>query len=140
MKTETRCESSVSNLMEEPIWVSDAVVATVHRIQLAEHGGDGGVRDAGLLSSALLRPKNLLHYVDDKPDMASLAAAYAFGIANDGNKRTAWVTCRTFLKLNGYDVSASQEDKFLAVDALADGLLDEEGFATWLREKIVEIA
>ncbi len=97
--------------MKELIWISDEVVVAIHRRQLAEHGGLQGIRDEGLLQSALHRPKNLLAYSESPPDMASLAAAYAYGIVKnhpfmDGNKRTAYVVMRTFLKLNGYDIQA----------------------------------
>jgi len=87
------------------IWVDPTVVLAVHEEQLAEYGGSAGIRDAGLLESALARPKNLAAY--GEPDVAELAASYGFGIARnhpfvDGNKRTAFVSVELFLRLNGY--------------------------------------
>ena len=110
----------------------------IHRRQLAEHGGRDDSRDPGLLSSTLARPRNLLAYAEETPDLAALAAAYAFGIARqhpfiDGNKRTAWVVSRTFLQLNGRDLKASQEEKYGAMMGLAAGSLSEPQFADWIR-------
>jgi death-on-curing protein len=124
--------------MPEPIWIREDVVLAIHRRQLAEHGGGDGLRDAGLLASALARPKNLLSYADPLPDLALLAASYAWGIARnhpfvDGNKRTAYVVCRTFLQLNGQDLDASQEDKYRTFLRLAEGRLAEEKLAGWIR-------
>lgn len=127
--------------MPEPIWIRDDVVLAIHRRQLAEHGGGEGLRDAGLLASALARPKNLLSYSDPPPDLVLLAASYAWGIARnhpfvDGNKRTAYVVCRTFLRLNGQDLDASQEDKYRTFLRLAEGRLAEEDLAGWIRERL----
>lgn len=126
--------------MKELIWIADGVVLAIHRRQLAEHGGLEGIRDEGLLQSALYRPKNLLAYSESPPDVASLAAAYAYGIVKnhpfvDGNKRTAYVVMRTFLKLNGYDIQASNEEKYQIWVALAAGTLSEEALAEWLRKR-----
>ena len=125
--------------MGEPVWVRDDVVLAIHRRQLAEHGGGVGIRDEGLLASALARPKNLLAYSDEEPDLAALAASYAYGIARnhpfvDGNKRTAYVVCRTFLMLNGRDLTASREKKYLVFLRLAEGRLSEDELAGWLRD------
>ena len=125
--------------MDEPVWIKDEVVLAIHQRQLAEHGGSGGVRDEGLLASALARPKNLLVYSEKKPDVAALAAAYAFGIVKnhpffDGNKRTAFVVCRTFLILNGHDLDATQEKKYLAFAHLAEGRVSEQELAAWIRK------
>jgi death-on-curing protein len=124
--------------MQEPVWILDDVVPAIHRRQLAEHGGAEGIRDPGLLASALARPKNLLSYSDTPPDLSQLAAAYAWGLARnhpfvDGNKRTAYVVCRTFLKLNGRDLDASQEEKYLTFLHLAEGRITELDLATWIR-------
>lgn len=124
--------------MSEPIWITPELTHAIHKRQLAEHGGIEGVRDEGLLSSALARPKHLLAYSKDRPDLASLAAAYGFGIAKnhpflDGNKRSAYVVCRTFLKLNNIDIDATQEEKYLTFLQLAEGTLSEEEFAKWIR-------
>ena len=116
----------------------DAVLA-IHRRQIAEHGGEAGLRDLGLLESALSRPRNIIAYAE-KADTAALAAAYAFGIAKnhpflDGNKRTALVVMRTFLILNGTDIDASQQDKYQTILALADGRLTEPDLAEWIRKQ-----
>ena len=121
------------------IWVTLAVAEAIHAEQLAEHGGGEGVRDAGLLASATARPHNLASYGD--PDVAALAAAYAYGIARnhpfvDGNKRTAAVISETFLMLNGHDLRASDAELVVAILALAAGELSEEELADWLRAHI----
>jgi death-on-curing protein len=121
----------------EPVWVLDEVVEAVHKRQLAEHGGPAGVRDAGLLASALARPKHLATYAEHGVSLTQLAAAYAFGIARnhpfvDGNKRTAFVVALLFLRLNGYSVTAPQEEKFEIFMALASGRLEEDELASWL--------
>jgi len=129
--------------MAEPLWIREDVVYAIHRRQLAEHGGAEGIRDANVLLSALSRPLNLLHYGETKPDFAALAASYAFGMARnhpfvDGNKRTALVVCRTFLKMNGVDISATQEEKYRTFLQLAAGSLTEEELADWLRVRLHE--
>jgi death-on-curing protein len=121
------------------IWVREDVVLAVHLRQLAEHGGGEGIRDEGLLQSALARPQNLLAYGDPPPDLASLAAAYAYGIAQnhpfvDGNKRTSLIVARLFLLLNGINLVATQEEKYSTFLALAAGELSEENLANWMRE------
>jgi death-on-curing protein len=130
--------------MPEPLWVRDDLVLAIHRRQLAEHGGGEGIRDPGLLDSALSRPKNLLAYSTEEPDLAILAAAYAWGLARnhpfvDGNKRTAYVVCRTFLKLNGRDLDASPEEKYLTFLRLAEGRLTEQALAAWIREHLTDV-
>ena len=129
--------------MTEPIWIRDDIVLAIHRRQLAEHGGAEGVRDHGLLASALAKPKNLLAYSDALQAWRSLAASYAFGlVANhpfvDANKRTAYVVCRTFVKLNGADLQASNEEKYSTFLALAKGVMSETGLAEWIRAHLVE--
>ncbi len=129
--------------MKEPVWIRDEVVAAIHLRQVAEHGGAEGVRDEGMLSSALARPKNLFAYRKGGADLAALAAAYAFGIARnhpflDGNKRTAFAVCRTFLLLNRKDMSATREEKYLTFMALARGDLSEDGLAAWIQEHLVK--
>jgi death-on-curing protein len=133
---------SVSRRGAGPVWLREDVVRAIHRRQLAEHGGAEGVRDEGLLSSALARPLQLQAYGEPPPDLPALAAAYAAGIARnhpfaDGNKRTAYVACRTVLLLNGLDLSASKEEKYRTFLALAAGTLSEEALAGWLREHAV---
>jgi death-on-curing protein len=128
--------------MSEPRWIHESVVRAIHLRQLAEHGGLEGVRDEGLLSSALARPLNLFAYGDPKPDLAALAAAYAFGVIKnhpfvDGNKRTGYVLCRTFLKLNGCDIDATEVEKYQTFLGAADGTLSEKQLADWVRSKLV---
>ena len=123
----------------EPRWIGEPVILAVHDRQLGEHGGPSGVRDAGALGSALARPINRWGYGEDDP--CALAAAYAFGIARnhpfvDGNKRTAWVAARLFLRLNGHALSFSQADAVAAVLALAAGELTEDELAEWLRGRL----
>ena len=130
----------------EPIWVRGEVVFAIHRRQIAEHGGGSdGIRDEGMLASALARPQNRYACGEPPPDLAALAASYAFGIARnhpfiDGNKRTAFVVCRTFLLINGYDFDASQEEKYLTFLNLAAGELPEEDLAQWLRLRLRAVA
>lgn len=131
--------------MKQPIWVRRDVVLAIHRRQIAEHGGADGIRDEGLLDSALARPQNLLAYAEQPPRLADLAAAYAYGIATnhpflDGNKRTAFVTCRVFLELNGKSLRASQEEKYLTFLKLAGGEISEEQLARWLSSRLTEAA
>ena len=107
-----------------------------HAEQLAEHGGGAGVRDPGMLESAMARPQNLAVY--GEPDAAALAGAYAFGIARnhpfvDGNKRTAAVVSETFLVLNGYALTATDAELVVAFLALAAGELSEEEMSDWFR-------
>jgi len=122
----------------EPVWVRADVVEAIHRRQLAEHGGAEGVRDAGALASALDRSRNRLTYGNPPPDLAELAAAYGFGIARnhpfaDGNKRTALIVMRLFLKLNGAELVATASEKYDLVMSLAAGELAEAALAEWVR-------
>ena len=123
------------------VWLEKALLLAVHDRQVAEHGGSGGVRDEGLLESALARPRQLHAYGDPEPDLADLAAALASGLARnhpfvDGNKRTAHVAYRTFLELNGTELDATDEEKYLTMLSLAEGKLSEQGFAGWLRARM----
>jgi len=123
------------------VWLEKALALAIHDRQLAEHGGSAGVRDEGLLESALARPQQLHAYGDPAPDLADLAAALAYGLARnhpflDGNKRTAHVAYRTFLALNGAELVATDEEKYLTMLALAEGKLAERDFAAWLRERV----
>jgi death-on-curing protein len=123
--------------MREILWIDKHEVLTMHAQQLAEHGGGEGIRDGGLLESALARPQNLLAYSDEPPSLASLAAAHAFGIAKnhpfvDGNKRTALVVSLTFLLVNGLILTAPREDRYFIFYDLAAGKLSEGELAQWL--------
>lgn len=123
------------------VWIEKRLALAIHDRQLAEHGGIAGVRDETLLDSALARPLQLHAYGDPPPDLAELAASLAFGLARnhpfgDGNKRTAHVCYRVFLALNGTELEASEEEKYIAMLRLADGTLSEAGFAAWLRQHV----
>src|SRR6266850_4084243 len=122
------------------VWLLEETVIAIHHRQISEHGGSEGLRDEGALASALARPQNLQAYAEPPPDLAALAAAYAYGIARDhpfvdGNKRTALVATRTFLLLNGVNLQASQDEKYLIFLQLAQGSLTEEQLADWIRKR-----
>lgn len=119
-----------------PRFLGADVAQAVHDRQLAEHGGLAGVKDLGLLESALARPINRHGYGEE--DRCALAASYAFGIARnhpfaDGNKRTAWVMARLFLRLNGIEIVFGKEEAVQAMLALAAGEIDEAVLADWFR-------
>jgi death on curing protein len=129
--------------MREPRWIQDRAVHAIHSRQLAEHGGLDGVRDEGLLSSALARPRHIFAYTNPKPDLATLAAAYAYGIVQnhpflDGNKRTAFVVCRTFVKINGHEINASEGEKYMTFLGVADGSVGETTLADWIRSHLIK--
>ena len=126
--------------MAEPRFLNAELAFAVHERQLAEHGGLSGIKDVNLLESAVARPLNEHAYGED--DLCALAAAYALGIArnhplNDGNKRTAWVIARLFLRLNGVQIAFEKEDAINTVLALAAGELAEDALTTWFRDHIV---
>ena len=121
-------------------WLLNGVVLALHDEQLAEHGGSLGVRDAGLLSSALARPQN--QAADGDPSVFDLAAAYAFGIIRnhpfvDGNKRTGFLAAFVFLDLNGWELMAHEDEAVAAVLALSAGEMQEAGFSQWLKTNSV---
>ena len=125
----------------EIVWILKETVLAIYNRQIAEHGGTHGLRDEGLLLSALARPENLLAY-GENVDIAALGASYAFGVAKnhafiDGNKRTALVVMRTFLASNGVEFIATQEEKYITFLKLAEGTLSEEQLTDWIREHIV---
>jgi len=127
--------------MAQIVWLLEETVIAIHHRQISEHGGKEGLRDEGLLASALARPQNLLAYAQPSPDLAALAAAYAFGIARDhpfvdGNKRTSLVAARTFLLLNGVNLEANQDEKYLTFLQLAAGTGTEEQLTDWIRKRI----
>jgi death-on-curing protein len=126
--------------VNEPVWIDERDVLAIHSRLLALEGGAAGVRDAGLLRSALARPRQLLAY-GDSPDIIDMAAAYMAGIIRnhgflDGNKRTGFVVGVLFLEMNGCRFVASEEDATQAVLALAAGKLDERGITAWLRANV----
>jgi len=118
-------------------WLQLRTVLAIHRLQIAEHGGEPGVRDLGLLESSLARPVNRIEY-DSEADTAFAAAAYAFGISKnhpfmDGNKRTSLVAMETFLRINGVELQATPEEKYLILIQLAEGSLSEDELGDWIR-------
>lgn len=118
-------------------WLTKHEVIAMHDMQLSWHGGASGIRDEGLLESALARAQNIATYSEETPSLAILAAAYGSGIARnhpfvDGNKRTALVATFTFIERNGVKVTASQIDAYHAFYDLAAGKLSEEDLAKWL--------
>jgi death on curing protein len=129
--------------MEEPRWLSKRAVLAIHSEQLAEHGGSDGTRDETLLESALAKPQNVFAY-GEAPDIFTLAASYAFGIARnrafvDGNKRTALVVSMTFLDRNGWEIEAAREDCYFTFLHLAEGKITEDQLAAWFRAHAVRL-
>lgn len=124
--------------MPQWVWVGNEEAFAAHSEQIAENGGSDGIRDTGLFESAMARPRNLAVY---EPDAASLAAAYAYGLARnhafvDGNKRTATVVSEGFLNLNGYSLMATDAEIVIIFETLAAGDLAEEDLASWFREHL----
>jgi death on curing protein len=122
-------------------WISKNALVLLHGESLAEHGGAMGLRDEGMLESALARPQQLAHY--GEPDVAALAASYGYGLIKnhafvDGNKRVAFLAVGMFLYLNGYRLSTSQVDATRTMLALAASELSEEQFAKWIRANVTE--
>ena len=122
--------------MKEPVWVRRDVVLAFHEQLLAEHGGSAGIRDEGMMDSALGRPENLFAY--GKPTLFDLAAAYAFGLVKnhpfvDGNKRIGFATAALFLDLNGQHFTAPEVEAVLNTLALAAGKMSEAAYAAWLK-------
>ncbi len=127
----------------EPRWVQRVVVDAIHLDQIREHGGLPGLRDEGLLESALARPRHKWTY-KRRPDLASLAAAYGYGIVKnhpyrDGNKRVAFLTAVVFLGLNGIDLVAEEADVVTMMLTAAAGQCSEADLAKWIRSHIVEL-
>lgn len=123
--------------MKPLVWVRRDVVLAVQEMLLAEHGGASGIRDEGMLDSALGRPENLFAY--GKPTVFELAAAYAFGLAKnhpfvDGNKRIGFATAIMFLELNGSRFIATEVDAVLKTLALAASEMTESAYALWIKE------
>lgn len=123
--------------MKEPVWIRAEFVLVIHEEMLAEFGGSAGIRDQGLLESALGKPKNLFSY--GNPSLCDLAASYAVGIVKnhpfiDGNKRTGFMVAYTFLTRNGLEFVASESVAAAAVIALAANELTEAQFSDWLKD------
>jgi death-on-curing protein len=128
--------------MTEIVWLTVDLVIAIHDEQLARFGGPAGLRDLGMLESALGRPMNKYAY-ENGLDLADLAAAYAYGIARnhpfvDGNKRAALLSLIVFLGLNGIDFVVPEPEAVVAILGLASGTMDEEGLARWIRDRIGE--
>lgn len=122
--------------MTEPRWVLDEVVVSVHRMLIAEHGGGSGIRDKGLLESALARPRHRFSY-EPQSMIFELAAAYGFGLAKnhpfvDGNKRAALAVAAIFLELNGFSLVAPEPEAVIVIEQLATGDLSESELAKWI--------
>jgi death on curing protein len=124
--------------VKEPRWLNAPMLRAIHTSQVQEHGGSPGLRDPGLLESALDRPKNRYHY-ESESDLSSLAASYGFGLARnhpfvDGNKRVAFQAMYVFLGLNGFRIEAEEAEVVRLILALASGDLPEPELAVWLRQ------
>jgi death-on-curing protein len=129
--------------VSEPIWVPLQAVFIIHDRQIARHGGAAGVRDIRLLEAAVEHPLNKFSFED--PSLEEIATAYAFRIAKahafvDGNKRTAFVTCTTFLRLNGFSLRPEPLEGVQTMEDLAAGFRSEEEFAKWLARLMVGIS
>ena len=128
--------------MSEPIWLPERAVYIIHDRQIARHGGASGLRDSGLLTSALQRPINKLQY--EEAGLFKCAAAYAYGIAKahafvDGNKRTAFVSGATFLRLNGWHFQTEPAEGVEFIEGLASDAISEENFGVWLKHGSTQI-
>lgn len=126
--------------MTEPRWLKRPTVLALHRLQIEEHGGSHGLRDGGLLDSALARPRQK-HAYESESDLAMLAAAYGFGLAKnhafvDGNKRIAFVAMYVFLGLNGFDFDAPEPEVVVTMERVAAGVIGKDALADWLRSSL----
>lgn len=124
---------------DEPLWMDAIDAVILHDRELAISGGSSGLRDADMLESALMRPRNLWAYADNPPSLTRMAAAYAFGISSnhpfvDGNKRVALLVSFTFLEVNGMEMVANQEDAYLILLKLAAGEVTEDQLAQWFEK------
>jgi death-on-curing protein len=124
----------------EPTWLTRRIIDVIHDAQIREHGGSSGVRDDGLLESALARPQQKWAYAE-KPDWAILAAAYAFGLAKnhgyvDGNKRVAFMAAYVFVGLNEHEFDADETDVANTIERVAAGQVSEVALAAWFREHL----
>jgi len=133
----------VARLSQEPRWLSRVVVDAVHADQLREHGGLAGRRDESALESALARPENKWVYSDER-EVAALAAAYGFALVTshpyrDGNKRIGFLAMATFLGINGYELTATDEDVVGEMLALAAGHVSEEELTRWIRDRVIMV-
>lgn len=125
--------------MEEPLWLTRGQVEAIHVSQIREHGGSHGLRDANLLESALVRPKNKLRY-EPESELFELAAAYGFGLIRnhpfvDGNKRTGLACAAVFLLVNGWELRAGEPEAVVVIRDIASGDLGEAELVAWLRQR-----
>ena len=130
-------------MLDEPEWITREMLDAMHADQIRQHGGSYGVRDAGLLESALMRPQNRWRCEEDS-DLSALAASYAYGLVKnhgyvDGNKRVAFSAAYLFLALNGWEIEAPEPAVVAMMIALASGESEEEAMAAWLRSRIVPL-
>lgn len=129
--------------MAEPIWLTRGQVEAIHLSQVREHGGSHGLRDAGLLESAMARPRNAWHY-DPDADLPALAGALAFALIRnhpfvDGNKRVGLMSAYTFLLVNGLELDAPEPEAAVVIRDVAAGELGERELAAWLRQRAVAV-
>lgn len=126
--------------MNEPLWISEAIIRVIHQDQIQQHGGSLGLRDENLLSASLARPRHLFSY--GQPDLFDLAAAYGYGLAKnhpfiDGNKRTAFMAMYVFLGLNGYLLEVPEIEVVQIMEGLATDPETQDSLAQWLRQNSV---
>lgn len=127
--------------MNKPIWIDNSDCIAFHNELLAWFGGLDGIRDEGMLDSALNRPLQLFHY--SEPTLFELAAAYATGLVKnhpflDGNKRSGFMAAALFLEINGYSFQAPEEEAVIMTRDLAAGNTTEKAYAEWLERSCVE--
>jgi death-on-curing protein len=130
--------------VNEPTWVERVDLDTMHQQQICEHGGPHGVRDEGLLDSALARARNLFLYGGDEIDLAALAASYGCGLTKnhgyiDGNKRIAFMSMFAFLRVNEERIQATEPEVVTLMMSLADGTVNDTALAAWLRTHTVSV-
>jgi death on curing protein len=128
----------------EPRWLTRRMLDVIHDAQLREHGGSPGVRDDGLLESALARPPHKFAYAAH-PDLAMLAAAYVFGLTKnhgyvDGNTRAAFMAAYVFLSLNGFDLEAEEPDVATTIERVSDGRMTGGALANWIRTRLQRLS
>jgi len=128
-------------MLPEPTWLDRPILEALHADQILEHGGSLGIRDEGLLESALARPQQKWNYEPDS-DLATLAAAYALGVAKnhpfiDGNKRAALVAAYTFLAINGFELEIPETEAVSMILGTANGTLPEQDLAAWIRSHLI---
>lgn len=129
--------------MKEPRWVPETAVSVIHEELIVEHGGEPGLRDSGLLSASLARPRHLFSY-SENATVFELAAAYGYGLAKnhsfvDGNKRIALAIIDVFLRLNGYKLVAPESEAVVMMISLVEGVENQESLAAWIAKNSQEL-